>query len=74
VSRFVYLKPALSFVLIFVGLKMALVDVYKLPVAVSLGVVGVILAIGVTASLLRTRSAAPSPSGSAGSTATRKAS
>ncbi len=37
--------------LIFVGAKMALVDVYKVPIAASLGVIATILAISIVASL-----------------------
>jgi tellurite resistance protein TerC len=38
-GQFHYLKVGLSFVLMFVGIKMAIVDVYKIPIAVSLGVI-----------------------------------
>jgi tellurite resistance protein TerC len=50
-EMFVYLKVGLSFVLCFVGAKMLLVDVYKLPVTGSLGVIGLILVLSVIASL-----------------------
>jgi tellurite resistance protein TerC len=39
VHRFHYLKAALAIVLGFVGLKMLLMGVYKIPIAVSLGVI-----------------------------------
>ncbi|WP_086842788.1 TerC family protein [Amycolatopsis kentuckyensis] len=52
--RFVYLKIGLAMVLVWVGVKMLLLDVWKIPTALSLGVVGAILATAVTASLLRT--------------------
>ena len=52
VHRFHYLKLGLSAVLVFVGAKMLLADVYKIPVALSLGVVAVLLAASVVASLL----------------------
>jgi hypothetical protein len=35
--KFMYLKYGLSGVLVFVGAKMMLIDVYKIPTAVSLG-------------------------------------
>ena len=54
-SRFRYLKLGLSAVLVFVGAKMVLADVYKVPIAVSLGVIAAILAVSVIASLLRSR-------------------
>jgi tellurite resistance protein TerC len=50
---FHYLHYGLSAILIFVGAKMLLVDVYKLPVAVALGVIAGILLIAVIASLMR---------------------
>jgi tellurite resistance protein TerC len=52
-DRLVYLRPALAYVLMFVALKMGLAEWYKLPIALSLGVVAGILAIGVGLSLLR---------------------
>ncbi|MER6800214.1 TerC family protein, partial [Amycolatopsis mediterranei] len=52
--RFVYLKLGLALVLVWVGVKMLLLDVWKIPTVLSLGVVGAILATAVTASLLRT--------------------
>jgi len=54
-DRFVYLKPGLAAVLMFVGTKMLIADVYKIPVAVSLGVVAGILALAVVTSLIATR-------------------
>ncbi len=59
IHRFVYLKVGLSFVLMFVGAKMLLVDVYKVPIGASLGVIAAILGISVVASLLRPASASP---------------
>jgi tellurite resistance protein TerC len=61
ISKFVYLKVGLSFVLIFVGLKMLLLDVYKVPIAASLGVIAGILGLSVLLSLLRTAKPAPQP-------------
>ena len=52
-DRLVYLRPALAYVLMFVALKMGLAEWYKLPIAVSLGVVAGILAIGIGLSLAR---------------------
>ncbi|GAB3893491.1 hypothetical protein GCM10029964_070350 [Kibdelosporangium lantanae] len=54
-TRFVYLKLGLALVLVWVGVKMLLLEVYKIPTGLSLAVVGLILATAVTASLLRTR-------------------
>lgn len=47
-----YLKPALAAVLVFVGGKMLLTDVYKIPSLASLAAIAAILAVAVTASLL----------------------
>ena len=44
VPRFIYLKAGLSLVLVFVGAKMLLLDVVKVPIGVSLGVVVALVA------------------------------
>ncbi|WP_323115349.1 TerC family protein [Klebsiella variicola] len=44
-ERFSMLKYGLSVILVFIGVKMLIVDFYHIPVAISLGVVGGILAI-----------------------------
>jgi len=54
-DKFHYLKPGLAVVLTFVGVKMVLVDIYKIPTAVSLGVIVTVLAVAVVASLVRAR-------------------
>ena len=54
-AKFVYLKLGLSAVLAFVGTKMTLVDVYKIPSPVSLGVIAAILTTAIVASLVRSR-------------------
>ncbi|HEU5059329.1 MAG TPA: TerC family protein, partial [Kofleriaceae bacterium] len=51
IQRFTHLKTGLSIVLIFVGAKMLLMDVYKIPIGVSLGVVAGILTATVVLSL-----------------------
>lgn len=50
-----YLKPALAAILVFVGTKMLLLDVFKVPALGSLAVIVAILAIAVVASLWRQR-------------------
>jgi tellurite resistance protein TerC len=52
IERFHQLKRGLAVVLAFVGVKMLLTDVYHIPVSVSLGVVGGILAGSVVLSLV----------------------
>ena len=44
-ERFSMLKYGLSVILVFIGVKMLIVDFYHIPVALSLGVVGGILAV-----------------------------
>ena len=55
VHRFIYLKIGLAAILIWVGVKMALHDVWKVPTAVSLGVILGILVVTIVASLVATR-------------------
>ncbi|MCG3118559.1 MAG: putative membrane-bound redox modulator Alx [bacterium] len=54
-QMFHYLSYGLAAILVFVGIKMMIMDFYKLPIAVSLGVVAGILAIAVILSLVRPR-------------------
>ena len=49
---FHYLPYGLSAILIFVGVKMLLVDVYRVPIGVALGIVASILIVSVVASML----------------------
>lgn len=51
-DMFRYLKVGLSLVLCFVGAKMMIVDFYKIPIGLSLGVVAGILGVSIVASLL----------------------
>lgn len=52
VHRFVYLKTGLAFILVYIGVKMLLLDVVHIPALVSLAVIIGILGISVVASLL----------------------
>lgn len=54
-GRFHLLKYGLALVLVFVGVKMLIVDFYKAPIGLALGMVAVILSTSVAASLLATR-------------------
>lgn len=56
-DRFHFLKFGLAAVLVFVGAKMLIADVYKIPIAIALAVVAGILTAAVTASLLWPRHA-----------------
>lgn len=55
IHRFVYLKAGLAVILVFVGVKMLLLDVYKIPIWFSLAVIATSIAIAVVASLRATR-------------------
>jgi tellurite resistance protein TerC len=55
VERFRYLKVGLAVVLAFVGTKMTIMDVYKVPALVSLGVILSTLGISVAASFWASR-------------------
>ena len=52
IDKFRYLKVGLALVLVFVGTKMVVADAYKIPVSVSLGIIGILLGLSVAASLL----------------------
>jgi tellurite resistance protein TerC len=53
VHRFTYLKYGLAAVLVFVGAKMMLVDVYKVPVVASLVVIATLIGGAIIVSLVR---------------------
>ncbi|TXG77270.1 MAG: TerC family protein [Rhodocyclaceae bacterium] len=52
-DRFSLLKYGLAVVLMFIGAKMLLIDLYKIPVAASLGVVAAIIGVSIWLSLRR---------------------
>jgi tellurite resistance protein TerC len=60
-GRFRLLRPALGAILVFVGGKMAISDLYHIPVALSLAVIVAILAAAAAASLMDERRAGFSP-------------
>lgn len=49
---FRYLKLGISVILCFVGIKMLLSDIYKIPIGISLGVVGTVLVTSILASVV----------------------
>lgn len=51
-QQFHYLKTGLAFVLAFVGVKMLIVDLYKVPIGASLGVITLFIGGSLVASLL----------------------
>ena len=52
-DKFYYLKTGLAAILTFVGIKMLLLEVYKIPILLSLGIIAAILTISIFASLRR---------------------
>jgi tellurite resistance protein TerC len=54
-DRFIYLKLGLALVLMWVGVKMLLLEVIHVPTLISLGVIALILTVAVVASLRATR-------------------
>jgi tellurite resistance protein TerC len=56
-----YLNVGLAVVLVFVGVKMTISDFYKIPVAISLAVIVLTLAVAVIASLLRPETTGEEP-------------
>jgi tellurite resistance protein TerC len=60
-AEFRYLNYALSLVLMFVGVKLVLHDVIKIPNVISLGVIVALLTVGVVASIRQDRKDAKAP-------------
>jgi len=58
-QRFHLLKYGLAGILVFIGIKMLLLDLYKIPTGIALGVVGLILAVSVAASLMSSKRTPP---------------
>jgi tellurite resistance protein TerC len=54
-DKFQYLSKGLALILIFVGLKMVLVDLYKLPIQIALLVIVVILFLSIVTSLMASK-------------------
>lgn len=64
IHRFHYLKYGLSLVLVVVGMKMQLVDIYKVPTALALGITVTLIGGSIIVSMLKTRAeAAPGEAG-----------
>ena len=54
-NKFAYLKYSLVVLLLFIGIKMLIVDFVHLSIPLSLGIIVVILGVGVIASLILTK-------------------
>ena len=52
-EKFYYLKPALVLLLFFIGIKMLISDIYKMPVLLSLIIIFVILSSAIALSLVK---------------------
>ena len=55
IHKFHYLKAGLSVILVFVGIKMMLIDIYKIPIGISLGFITLVILISVYASLQKNK-------------------
>ena len=55
IDRFYYLKHGLSFMLVFIGAKMVLGDVYKMPIWMSLGAIVLVILVSVVYSFYKTK-------------------
>lgn len=53
INKFHYLKVGLSMILIFIGFKMLMEGIYKIPIGYSLGVIAIVLLASVVLSLLK---------------------
>jgi len=60
-DRFHLLHYGLAVILVFIGVKMLVVEVYKIPIGIALGVVAAVLASSVIASLYTSRKHGTSP-------------
>ena len=56
-EKFHYLKAGLATILLFIGIKMLISELYEIPINVSLIAIFGILAIAITVSLIRSRRA-----------------
>jgi tellurite resistance protein TerC len=56
-DRFHLLKYGLAFILVFIGVKMLIIDLYKIPILIALGIVALVIGTSVVASLLVPRRA-----------------
>jgi len=56
-DRFYYLRYGLTVILVLVGVKMLLSDIYKIPVGITLGVIATIVFVCVIASIVRRKTA-----------------
>jgi tellurite resistance protein TerC len=52
-EKFYYLKPALVLLLFFIGIKMLISDIYKIPVLISLIIIFAILSTAIILSLVK---------------------
>lgn len=54
-DRFTYIKYGLALVLVFIGIKMILIDIYKIPVGISLAIVAALIGGSVLLSWIKTK-------------------
>ncbi|MCC6354749.1 MAG: TerC family protein [Verrucomicrobiae bacterium] len=61
--RFIFLKAGLSIILTFIGVKMIIMDIFKIPIELSLTVVAAVLATSIVTSVIVTRGDRGRPAG-----------
>jgi tellurite resistance protein TerC len=54
-DRFTYIKYGLALVLVFIGIKMLLIDIYKIPTGISLATVALLIGGSVLISWIKTK-------------------
>ncbi|MEJ6982229.1 TerC family protein [Pedobacter sp. P351] len=55
IHRFIFLSTGLAIILVFVGLKMVMVDVFKIPTFISLIIMAIVITASIVLSLIKTR-------------------
>lgn len=55
IHKFYYLKAGLSVILVFVGIKMLLVGIYKIPTGISLGLIALVIIVSIYASVQKNK-------------------
>ena len=55
IHRFIFLSSGLAIILVFVGLKMVMADVFKVPTYISLIIIAIVITASIVLSLMKTR-------------------
>lgn len=68
IRSFHYLRHGLSVILVFIGVKMLLIDIYKIPIVAALGVIVAIFTVAIIASIRQEKEVIPLAEAPGGST------